>query len=752
MQDSDDTQDLKGKVDFGVITVREDEFEAILKRLPTQRLIHGRLTYALSTLTTTNDDEYQIASVRCPEQGNVHGQSVAHTLIEELDPQWLLLIGIAGSIPNDEYTLGDVLLAARLHNFSVSASIEDSQQQTRQEYSEGGGPMHPKVQDLIAHLPALTPFLEPWYEADSIGVPRPHVSFSASKFYGDADWKKNIRLCLGRYFGKSPVRDHPKAITGSIASSDTLVKSTHLASEWLKVARQIRGVEMELAGVYQAAWTAQKPVLAIRGISDIVGYKRSAEWTNYACNTAASFAHALLRSRPIRPLAVQAERSVFLPIAGIAMMPSEPVGIFRNKPVHAAHIQKDERLFSNLLEVSYFPPKLYTVRTSCADRKEIWSTLRHETEYPATDWIYKGKTLYAFHDFSDPIWQKVCETSTLEEHDTSDWSDSDDVNRRAEFIELMKGCLKELGRTHDLYYSHHPRVRKRRKRFEHLYFAPTSEYSGSAFLEITDLINPYDFIINLKDRTTPVARHLFAQLSDATRQLIAGFSYQNQPNRDLLRPLVQNLNEVLKLRFYQQDCFTDVYVRRDAKQLIEAETIDDEDLIHLNRMLLEDAFPNEVFKRSLCQRTLVRQSVVQSRPRVVFKAYYSRARKFSHYRHHAFRFQFTRVEGKWYLEITPTYHYTHDGHRVCWFYEDLVKGIKRIETNEAVFRQVLFWAEVLQDSRHGFFHGPSYPYLRFRRLAEFKSDFGVPDQLWASKESLRLKRASESQSSLTYES
>jgi nucleoside phosphorylase len=55
---------------------------------------------------------------------------------------------------------------------------------------------------------------------------------------------------------------------------------------------------MELGGVYVAGQriNRQYPVLAIRGISDIVGFKRDDEWTKYACKTAAAFAIALVRS------------------------------------------------------------------------------------------------------------------------------------------------------------------------------------------------------------------------------------------------------------------------------------------------------------------------------------------------------------------------------------------------------------------------------------------------------------------------
>src|SRR5262249_36307589 len=61
-------------------------------------------------------------------------------------------------------------------------------------------------------------------------------------------------------------------------------------------------IEMEAGGVYEAARQARCPLLCVRGISDIVGFKRSPEWTSYACQTAASFVMALLRSEAIELL------------------------------------------------------------------------------------------------------------------------------------------------------------------------------------------------------------------------------------------------------------------------------------------------------------------------------------------------------------------------------------------------------------------------------------------------------------------
>jgi len=68
-------------------------------------------------------------------------------------------------------------------------------------------------------------------------------------------------------------------------------------------ARLASGVEMELGGVCRAARYGEDGstrVLAIRALSDIIGYKRAPEWTEFAAYSAAGFAHALIKSGIIR--------------------------------------------------------------------------------------------------------------------------------------------------------------------------------------------------------------------------------------------------------------------------------------------------------------------------------------------------------------------------------------------------------------------------------------------------------------------
>jgi hypothetical protein len=57
-----------------------------------------------------------------------------------------------------------------------------------------------------------------------------------------------------------------------------------------------------------------------------------------------------------------------------------------------------------------------------------------------------------------------------------------------------------------------------------------------------------------------------------------------------------------------------------------------------------------------------------------------------------------------------------------------------MENNEAVFRQVLFWAEILNGDSPKLI-GSEYNDLRFGELLKFRFPYGVIDEAWSKKES-----------------
>ena len=113
-------------------------------------------------------------------------------------------------------------------------------------------------------------------------------------------------------------------------------------------------------------------------------------------------------------------------------------------------------------------------------------------------------------------------------------------------------------------------------------------------------------------------------------------------------------------------------------------------------------------------------------------------KKFTHYRHYALRARWMRIDGEWYLELTPTYYFTSDGENKYRFHEDKLKGIKRREKNAAVRYLVEFWAHFLNKSP-GIF-GKAYPFLSFGTLKTFSVGFGFDDASWKNVDDTELPK------------
>jgi nucleoside phosphorylase len=290
--------DLKGKVDFGILTIREDENAAVLRRFAKVAVAEGQRQYRIRRLALPGGSAYTLAVLRCLEQGTTDAQASAHALLEDLAPRFVLVVGIAGGVPSYEFSLGDVVVSSRIVDFSVEAVLRDKQR----EYALSGGPLHPDAARLAADVSAMIADgdLGDWNSPNAIGMSRPPISLADDRFYGDDDRKASTRKKIMHRLaeGAPPA---PLATTGAIASSDRLIKNDEILSVWLKIARQVVAVEMESAGIYKATHGRNVPFLAIRGISDVVGFQREHPWTPYACETAAAFTRAFLLTRPVSP-------------------------------------------------------------------------------------------------------------------------------------------------------------------------------------------------------------------------------------------------------------------------------------------------------------------------------------------------------------------------------------------------------------------------------------------------------------------
>jgi nucleoside phosphorylase len=290
----DAAQASPSSVDIGILTIKPEEFEAVLKVFRSGSDVHlgpSHRQYALRTADAGQGRIYRLAIVRHIEQGTGEAQTASRDLFEDLRPRLMLVVGIAGGVPSSDFTLGDVVISTRINDYTVEATKEGK----GSEYAISGGPMASIIEGAVANLGARIADLGRWTKGLE---DRPRVVIGAPRnFYGPRVWKQQVEKSLRGHFGRGR-RGLPKFIAGVIGSSDRLVKDTGLLITWLTTARNLLAVEMESAGVYRSV-RGRCPMLAIRGISDVVGFKRNEAWTLYACRSAAAFTKAFLRTRPI---------------------------------------------------------------------------------------------------------------------------------------------------------------------------------------------------------------------------------------------------------------------------------------------------------------------------------------------------------------------------------------------------------------------------------------------------------------------
>ena len=296
--------DVKGCIQAAIITIRQDEYDAVESRLDDSiPVVGGNNSYETAILNTDYGDPIRVALTRCVGQGNLSAQAVANNIIHDLDPSWLLLVGIAGGVPDNEFSLGDVIITSRLHDFSFGAATQGGSRT----YQTVGGPMHPEVVRFLqtkiggknlGRLIQIAGFLTRPEFLNPPSVFSPDEDLS-TYLYGNVEFQAKVAGTINRRFPDGKRAGEIRVWSGPCANGNLLVKDTELLTTWQKSARQIVAMETELAGVYEAAGSAGRqnyPVLAIRGLSDIVGLKRAPEWTQYACDSAAAFSYAILRS------------------------------------------------------------------------------------------------------------------------------------------------------------------------------------------------------------------------------------------------------------------------------------------------------------------------------------------------------------------------------------------------------------------------------------------------------------------------
>ncbi|MCP4540743.1 MAG: hypothetical protein GY832_26695 [Chloroflexi bacterium] len=270
-------------VDFVLVTALEEERDAVLDRLPGHQQLspftEDIRTYFQANLPVIFPDGqtgvYRVVVMSLLRIGRVQAGIATVDAIRRWNPRYIVLIGIAGGIAGQGVSIGDILISDQIVDYSV------------QKLTPQGPQIRWEVQRADSRL------------------------LNACKNFRGESWQELIRT-------SRPDSAKPKRHTGPIASGDQVIAFGEVLTRYRGVWTELIGVEMEAAGVATAAFeSSQKPgFFMVRCTSDLADEQKDSwdvkKWRPYACEAAASFAIAFLKSGPV-PLSEGSENGLVKP-------------------------------------------------------------------------------------------------------------------------------------------------------------------------------------------------------------------------------------------------------------------------------------------------------------------------------------------------------------------------------------------------------------------------------------------------------
>jgi DNA-binding NtrC family response regulator len=168
----------------------------------------------------------------------------------------------------------------------------------------------------------------------------------------------------------------------------------------------------------------------------------------------------------------------------------------------------------------------------------------------------------------------------------STWKEADDEFKKAYW---QAAFLKTNGQR-DAIMSHAGIAKTTFYDFKH--FTEPPEFTAE------DLTDAARLAIRLKGQADPVSTYVRGHLTSRTRLMLKEY-VESEPVESLRGALAKELNQLLKdQNLYQAERFREVHLTENTRDLIEHQGLH-KDLFRLNRMLLEDAYPNEIRKKQL---------------------------------------------------------------------------------------------------------------------------------------------------------
>ena len=235
---------------------------------------------------------------------NLAAAAVVHCIRSFPSIEYILMVGIAGGIPNplhpeDHVRLGDVVVSNEKGILQYdNIKVTPSNTEIRDTSSKPGAALIAAAKSLEAEH-QLSQY--PWdvhlvLGQRLAGSERPPASTDI--LFDSHDQSKLIAHPINPQLNRHP--NSAIVHLGLIGSANILLKNA-LHRDDLRDKYGVKAIEMEGSGVADASWSAGKEYIVIRGICDYCDTHKSDAWQAYAALVAAAYARALIEKLPHHP-------------------------------------------------------------------------------------------------------------------------------------------------------------------------------------------------------------------------------------------------------------------------------------------------------------------------------------------------------------------------------------------------------------------------------------------------------------------
>jgi len=270
--------------DIVILTALEEEHDAMVRYLgkTEKQISHSGQQYQ----TCYVNDNLVALPVACG-QGQLNTCAATVKAINDLMPDWLLLIGIAGVLKND-ISLGDILVAEHIIDYELAKLREIGKTNDRKTKSGAGKPGRGTSGRRKGTLPET--------EFRQISYPSSTKLIDVAKAIDKAEWTRQ-GIASKRPDKKSNM---PRVRFGAMFCGNKVVAASRFADELRRLYPAALGLEMEGAGAAAILKAVSDPpaFLMIKSAVDRCDGTKNDRWHQYGDDAAASFCCALLRSAP----------------------------------------------------------------------------------------------------------------------------------------------------------------------------------------------------------------------------------------------------------------------------------------------------------------------------------------------------------------------------------------------------------------------------------------------------------------------